>query len=68
MHSTTTTSPLSASPLAATRTDDALWAAVAQETHRQETQLELIASENHTSREVMAAMGTVLTNKYAEGK
>ena len=67
MHSTTTTSPLSASPLAATRTDDALWAAVAQETHRQETQLELIASENHTSREVMAAMGTVLTNKYAEG-
>ena len=67
MHSTTTTSSLSASPLAAPRTDDALWAAVAQETHRQESQLELIASENHTSREVMAAMGTVLTNKYAEG-
>ena len=67
MQSTTTTSPLSSSPLAATRTDDALWAAVAQETHRQESQLELIASENHTSREVMAAMGTVLTNKYAEG-
>ena len=67
MHTTTTTSPLSASPLAAARTDEALWAAVAQETHRQESQLELIASENHTSREVMAAMGTVLTNKYAEG-
>ena len=34
---------------------------------RQEAQLELIASENHTSAEVIAAMGTVLTNKYAEG-
>ncbi|MCC7013725.1 MAG: serine hydroxymethyltransferase [Planctomycetes bacterium] len=48
-------------------TDDALWAAVKAEAQRQEAQLELIASENHTSREVMAAMGTVLTNKYAEG-
>ena len=67
MQSTTTTSNLSASPLSARKTDEALWAAVQQETHRQETQLELIASENHTSREVMAAMGTVLTNKYAEG-
>lgn len=49
------------------RTDDAVWQAVDQESTRQEAQLELIASENHTSREVMAAMGTVLTNKYAEG-
>ena len=49
------------------RTDDALWAAVDLERTRQETQLELIASENHASREVIAAMGTVLTNKYAEG-
>ncbi len=49
------------------RTDAAVWAAVDRELERQETQLELIASENHTSREVMAAAGTVLTNKYAEG-
>ena len=47
--------------------DEAVWAAVDLELARQESQLELIASENHTSREVMAAMGTVLTNKYAEG-
>ncbi|MDZ4774790.1 MAG: serine hydroxymethyltransferase [Planctomycetota bacterium] len=48
-------------------TDRAVWDAVELERGRQETQLELIASENHASREVMAAMGTVLTNKYAEG-
>ncbi len=48
-------------------TDEAVWAAVAREDARQEAQLELIASENHTSREVMAAMGSSLTNKYAEG-
>ncbi|NUP96525.1 MAG: serine hydroxymethyltransferase [Planctomycetaceae bacterium] len=58
---------LTASNLSVRPTDEALWAAVGQETARQEGQLELIASENHTSREVMAAMGTVLTNKYAEG-
>ncbi len=50
-----------------TRTDESVWRAVAAEGARQERQLELIASENHTSPEVMAAMGTVLTNKYAEG-
>ena len=49
------------------RTDSAVWEAVDLEQGRQEAQLELIASENHTSREVMAAMGSVLTNKYAEG-
>jgi len=49
------------------RTDAATWAAIDNEAQRQEEQLELIASENHTSVEVMAAMGTVLTNKYAEG-
>ncbi|MCA8980984.1 MAG: serine hydroxymethyltransferase [Planctomycetes bacterium] len=48
-------------------TDEAVWAAIAREDARQEAQLELIASENHTSREVMAAMGSSLTNKYAEG-
>ena len=51
----------------AARSDAAVWAAVDRELLRQESQLELIASENHASLEVMAAMGTVLTNKYAEG-
>jgi glycine hydroxymethyltransferase len=49
------------------RSDAAIWSAIDLEKQRQEAQLELIASENHASREVMAAMGTVLTNKYAEG-
>jgi glycine hydroxymethyltransferase len=38
-----------------------------QEAHRQEFGLELIASENFTSKQVMEAQGSVLTNKYAEG-
>ena len=54
-------------PASGTHTDEAIWSAVALEQARQERQLELIASENHTSREVMAAMGSPLTNKYAEG-
>jgi glycine hydroxymethyltransferase len=49
------------------RTDDAIWSAIDAETNRQEDQLELIASENNASAEVIAAMGTSLTNKYAEG-
>lgn len=49
------------------RSDEAVWASIGHEEKRQEDQLELIASENHASPEVMAAMGTVLTNKYAEG-
>ncbi len=49
------------------KTDDAVWKAVDLEAARQERQIELIASENHASREVIASMGTVLTNKYAEG-
>lgn len=40
---------------------------VAAELERQRNQLEMIASENFTSRAVLAAMGSVLTNKYAEG-
>ncbi|MEQ9454230.1 MAG: serine hydroxymethyltransferase [Phycisphaeraceae bacterium] len=40
---------------------------IAAEVQRQENTLELIASENHASPAVMAAMGSVLTNKYAEG-
>jgi glycine hydroxymethyltransferase len=47
--------------------DAAVWNAIEAERARQEAQLELIASENHASSEVMAAMGSVLTNKYAEG-
>jgi len=46
---------------------DPVWEALEAEELRQERQLELIASENHTSREVMAASGSVATNKYAEG-
>src|SRR3954464_7900741 len=38
-----------------------------EEADRQEHQLEMIASENFASRAVIEAMGTVLTNKYAEG-
>ncbi|MDF1837778.1 MAG: serine hydroxymethyltransferase [Planctomycetota bacterium] len=51
----------------AKRTDQEVWDAIGLETKRQEDQLELIASENHTSQEVQAAVGTALTNKYAEG-
>ncbi|OYU97561.1 MAG: serine hydroxymethyltransferase [Bacteroidetes bacterium B1(2017)] len=40
---------------------------IEKELHRQEHGLELIASENFVSRQVMEAMGSVLTNKYAEG-
>jgi glycine hydroxymethyltransferase len=47
--------------------DPELWAAVAAENHRQEEHIELIASENYASPAVMAAQGTQLTNKYAEG-
>ena len=46
---------------------DPVWQAVAAEGRRQESHLELIASENHTSDEVLAAMGTCLNDKYAEG-
>jgi glycine hydroxymethyltransferase len=55
----------SQSPLAAS--DPALWRAMQAEQERQESTLELIASENHVSPAVMAAVGSVLTNKYAEG-
>src|SRR5947207_4119577 len=41
--------------------------AIALETRRQNDTLELIASENHVSRAVLTAMGSVFTNKYAEG-
>ncbi|HEY8490508.1 MAG TPA: serine hydroxymethyltransferase [Dehalococcoidia bacterium] len=47
--------------------DPELAAAIRREEHRQRYTLEMIASENYTSAAVLEAMGTVLTNKYAEG-
>ena len=47
--------------------DPELWHAVQGEVSRQRYGLEMIASENYASPAVMAAQGTVLTNKYAEG-
>ena len=47
--------------------DPEVWAAIQHEEQRQEEHIELIASENYTSPAVMAAQGTKLTNKYAEG-
>ncbi len=47
--------------------DHELWQALQAETLRQEEHIELIASENYTSPRVMAAQGSLLTNKYAEG-
>src|SRR5664279_2733618 len=47
--------------------DPELWSAIAGENQRQEDHIELIASENYASSAVMAAQGTQLTNKYAEG-
>jgi len=54
------TAPLSAR-------DEDLFGAISGELRRQQDQIELIASENIVSRAVLEAMGTVLTNKYAEG-
>jgi glycine hydroxymethyltransferase len=48
-------------------TDEKIFAAIAQENSRQEEGIELIASENFASKSVMEAMGSFLTNKYAEG-
>ncbi len=48
-------------------TDPALWEAIQNENQRQEAHIELIASENYASPAVMAAQGSQLTNKYAEG-
>ena len=47
--------------------DPEIAAAIEQEVQRQNDHIELIASENWTSKAVMAAMGSPLTNKYAEG-
>jgi glycine hydroxymethyltransferase len=47
--------------------DPTLARLIGRERNRQETHLELIASENYVSEEVLEAQGSVLTNKYAEG-
>jgi glycine hydroxymethyltransferase len=47
--------------------DPDLWRAISGENDRQEAHIELIASENYASPAVMAAQGSQLTNKYAEG-
>ncbi|TFH47889.1 MAG: serine hydroxymethyltransferase, partial [Lysobacterales bacterium] len=47
--------------------DAELWASIQGEQQRQEDHVELIASENYASPRVLAAQGSVLTNKYAEG-
>jgi glycine hydroxymethyltransferase len=49
------------------QTDPEIYAAIRQEGRRQELNLELIASENAVSEAVLEAVGSVLTNKYAEG-
>lgn len=56
---------ISATPLK--ELDAEVFDAIAKETNRQQTHLELIASENFTLPAVMQAMGSTLTNKYAEG-
>lgn len=47
--------------------DSELWNAMTLEERRQEEHIELIASENYASKKILAAQGSVLTNKYAEG-
>ena len=47
--------------------DPELWSSIENEKTRQEGHIELIASENYTSKRVLEAQGSVLTNKYAEG-
>lgn len=47
--------------------DEEIFSAIEEEKNRQDTQIELIASENFVSKAVMEAQGSILTNKYAEG-
>lgn len=47
--------------------DKLIFKLIDEELNRQETGIELIASENFVSKQVMEAAGSVLTNKYAEG-
>ncbi len=63
----TPTSPTSLVLRTLKDTDPEVHRAIADEIHRQNTGLELIASENFVSQAVLQAMGSVMTNKYAEG-
>jgi glycine hydroxymethyltransferase len=49
------------------KVDSEIWKVIENENRRQEEHIELIASENYVSHAVMAAQGSQLTNKYAEG-
>jgi glycine hydroxymethyltransferase len=53
--------------VALSHSDPEVWEAISAENRRQEEHIELIASENYASPSVMAAQGSQLTNKYAEG-
>jgi glycine hydroxymethyltransferase len=55
------------SPDLLAQSDPELWNAIRLENQRQEDHVELIASENYVSRQVLVAQGSALTNKYAEG-
>ncbi len=59
--------PPTSTPSATDVRDERLFELIRREAERQRTGLELIASENFVSRQVMEAVGSVLTNKYAEG-
>jgi RpiB/LacA/LacB family sugar-phosphate isomerase len=59
--------PVSTNKPSLSEADPAIFSAIENEYHRQRDNIELIASENFTSRAVMEAQGSCLTNKYAEG-
>src|SRR4051812_7363251 len=65
--STSLTTPASSLSLPLSELDPDVATAVAAELHRQQSTLEMIASENFAPAAVMEAQGSVLTNKYAEG-
>src|SRR5687768_14993661 len=62
-----TRAPSMLSPDLLAQSDPELWNAIRLENQRQEDHVELIASENYVSRQVLIAQGSQLTNKYAEG-
>src|SRR5690606_30142949 len=67
IHSDTYNHSLSMAVSTGLSRDTQIFDLINKEAHRQESGIELIASENFTSKQVMEAAGSVLTNKYAEG-
>ena len=67
MTSLSVRSPMFSRSVTLAQSDPELWRAINAENRRQEEHIELIASENYASPAVMAAQGSQLTNKYAEG-